>query len=56
MPRLLPDAEIARLVTATLTAARAPRPAAIGLILSGDAELADLNEGLMGEAGPTDVL
>jgi probable rRNA maturation factor len=56
VPRLLADAHIARLVTATLTAARAPRPAAIGLILSGDRELADLNERMMGEHGPTDVL
>lgn len=56
LPRLVADAHIARLVTATLAAARAPRPATIGLILSGDRELADLNERMMGEPGPTDVL
>jgi len=37
-------------------AAGAPRPATIGLILSGDRELTDLNERVMGERGPTDVL
>jgi len=37
-------------------AGRAPKPASIGLILSDDAELADLNRLHMGKEGPTDVL
>jgi probable rRNA maturation factor len=56
VPRLLGDAEVARLVAAALIAAGAPRPAAIGLILATDRELTDLNERVMGERGPTDVL
>ncbi len=50
---------IARLVHAiavALDAAGAPSPAAIGLILSDDAELAELNERHLGHEGPTDVL
>jgi probable rRNA maturation factor len=35
---------------------RTPTPASIGLILSDDAELADLNGAHMGKTGPTDVL
>jgi probable rRNA maturation factor len=54
--RLLPSVALARTVARALTAAGAPEPAAIGLILSGDAELAELNESHMGKAGPTDVL
>lgn len=56
VPRLVPAAEIARLVAASLEAAGAPRPASIGVILSGDAELALLNAEHMGRAEPTDVL
>jgi probable rRNA maturation factor len=37
-------------------AGRAPKPASIGLILSDDGELADLNRIHMGKPGPTDVL
>jgi probable rRNA maturation factor len=39
-----------------LTAAKAPSPASIGLILSDDDELAQLNAEHMGHDGPTDVL
>jgi probable rRNA maturation factor len=37
-------------------AGRAPSPASVGLILSDDVELADLNRIHMGKTGPTDVL
>ena len=51
---------LARAVGAALDVAaaadRAPSPASIGLILSDDAELADLNREHMGKRGPTDVL
>jgi probable rRNA maturation factor len=53
-------AVLARTVGAALDAAtaagRASSPASIGLILSDDAELADLNRQHMGKTGPTDVL
>jgi probable rRNA maturation factor len=55
-PRLLPAAALARLTAAALVAARAPSPASIGLILTGDGELARLNFRHMGHEGPTDVL
>jgi len=48
--------ELARLAAATLDAAMAPPPASLGLALSDDAELAELNAEHMGEGGPTDVL
>ena len=54
--RLLPETTLARTVAAALDAAGAPAPASIGLILSDDAELADLNAVHMGKTGPTDVL
>jgi probable rRNA maturation factor len=54
--RLLPEARLARAVAAALDAVGAPEPASIGLILSGDTELAELNETHMGKHGPTDVL
>ena len=56
VPRLLPDTALARAVAAALEAAGAPRPASVGLILSDDAELAELNAAHMGKDGPTDVL
>jgi probable rRNA maturation factor len=43
-------------MAAALTAAEAPRPASIGLVLSDDRELRRLNRVHMGELGPTDVL
>jgi probable rRNA maturation factor len=47
---------LARVIAAALEAAGAPSPAAIGLILANDAELAALNAAHLGTAGPTDVL
>jgi probable rRNA maturation factor len=47
---------LARSIAAALSAAGAPEPASIGLILSNDAELADLNAAHLGKRGPTDVL
>ena len=50
------QAALARAVAAALTAVDAPSPASIGLILSDDAELGELNATHMGKTGPTDVL
>lgn len=47
---------LARTAATALHAVDAPAPASIGLILSDDAELAQLNERHMGVIGPTDVL
>jgi probable rRNA maturation factor len=49
-------AQLARLAADALTVCRAPSPASLGLILSNDPELAELNVEHMGHAGPTDVL
>jgi len=49
-------AALARAIAAALTAAGAPAPASIGLILSDDVELAVLNATHLGKTGPTDVL
>jgi len=49
-------AALARAIAAALESAGAPAPASIGLMLSNDAELAELNERHLGERGPTDVL
>ena len=53
-------ARLARAIAAALdvaaAAGRAPTPASIGLVLSDDAELAELNRTHMGKSGPTDVL
>jgi probable rRNA maturation factor len=54
--RLLPATVLARVAATALDAAGAPRPASLGLILSDDTELAELNEAHMGKHGPTDVL
>jgi probable rRNA maturation factor len=56
VPRLLSAAALARAIAAALEAAGAPRPASMGLILSDDAELGELNAAHMGKVGPTDVL
>jgi len=56
VPRLLPATVIARTVAAALDVAGAPGPASLGLILTDDAELAELNAAHMGTDGPTDVL
>jgi probable rRNA maturation factor len=47
---------LARAMASALDAAGAPSPASIGLILSDDAELTELNRAHMGADGPTDVL
>ncbi len=52
----LNGAALARTVAAALTAAGAPEPASVGLILSNDTELAALNADHLGKTGPTDVL
>jgi probable rRNA maturation factor len=49
-------AALARAIAGALDATAAPSPASIGLILSDDAELADLNIRHLGHVGPTDVL
>jgi probable rRNA maturation factor len=56
VPRVLSDAAIARTVAAALSAAHAPERSSIGVVLSNDAELAELNQQHMGHHGPTDVL
>ena len=47
---------LARTIASALSEVPAPAPASIGLILSGDAELAELNAAHLGKAGATDVL
>jgi probable rRNA maturation factor len=56
VPRLVPAATMARILRAALLAGGAPEPAAVGLVLADDAELARLNVAHMGHRGPTDVL
>jgi probable rRNA maturation factor len=58
VPRPLPIriARLVRSIAVALDAVGAPSPAAIGLVLSDDAELAELNERHLGHEGPTDVL
>jgi probable rRNA maturation factor len=55
MPRV-PQKVLARTVAAALAAVGAPEPASVGLFLSDDAELSELNRDAMGINGPTDVL
>ena len=52
----LAAARIARAVAATLESARAPEPGSVTIVLTDDAELAELNQEHMGHDGPTDVL
>ena len=47
---------IAATVSRTLEVARAPEPGGVTIVLTDDAELADLNREHMGHRGPTDVL
>ena len=47
---------LARAIAGAVSAAGAPSPASIGLILSDDPELAELNAAYLGKIGPTDVL
>ena len=49
-------AALVRAIATALDAVEAPAPASIGLILSDDTELAELNATHMGKHGPTDVL
>ena len=49
-------AVLARAIAAALDAGGAPSPAAIGLVLADDPELAALNASHLGHEGPTDVL
>ena len=49
-------ATLCRAIARALDATGAPDPASIGLILTDDAELTQLNEAHMGAEGPTDVL
>lgn len=49
-------ASLGRAVARAAEAGGAPQPASIGLILSGDAELAGLSATHLGTVGPTDVL
>ena len=52
----VPMARLVRAIRSAALAADAPRPASVGLVLTGDAELAALNREHMGKRGPTDVL
>jgi probable rRNA maturation factor len=56
VPRVVSGAALARAMARALDAGGAPSPASLGLILSDDRELAELNAAHMGVAGPTDVL
>jgi len=56
VPRPVPTASLARALRAALLAGGAPEPAAVGLVLADDTELARLNAAHMGRRGPTDVL
>jgi probable rRNA maturation factor len=52
----VPGRALAREIGAALVAVGAPHPASVGLTLTDDRELGELNERHMGEYGPTDVL
>ena len=54
--RFVAATRIARVVARALEAAGAPGPASVTVVLSDDAELADLNATHLGVEGPTDVL
>jgi probable rRNA maturation factor len=56
VPSPVHASDLARFVAAALDAGGAPAPASIGLILTGDDELARLNAEHLGKDGPTDVL
>jgi len=56
VPRVLSGVASARAVATALDAAGAPRPASLSIVLTDDAELADLNMTHLGHEGPTDVL
>jgi probable rRNA maturation factor len=54
--RLIPLPAVADTVAAAVTAAGAPSPATVGVILTADEELATLNARVIGRPEPTDVL
>ena len=54
--RLLSAVAAARVVAEALSAAGAPRPASLSVVLTDDDELADLNAAHLDHEGPTDVL
>lgn len=54
--RVVPLAALARVLVTALRAGGAPEPSSVGLILTDDLELAELNAAHMGKEGPTDVL
>ncbi|HYU49251.1 MAG TPA: rRNA maturation RNase YbeY [Candidatus Limnocylindria bacterium] len=56
VPDVVPERRLARAIAEALTAAGAPSPASIGVILADDATLAELNRAHMAVEGPTDVL
>jgi probable rRNA maturation factor len=56
IPHIVSRHRVAMAVRAALEATGAPGPGSIAVVLSGDAELAELNTLHMGHEGPTDVL
>ena len=54
--RVVTGSEAASVIAIALAAAGAPQPASLSLVLTDDAELADLNAAHLGHEGPTDVL
>ena len=56
VPHVISRHRLAAAVRVALKVAGAPGPASIGVVLSGDRELAELNSVHMGHSGPTDVL
>lgn len=56
IPQIASRHRVAVAVRAALEAAGAPGPASIGVVLSADTELAELNAAQMGSSGATDVL
>jgi probable rRNA maturation factor len=56
VPHVISRHRLAAAVRVALEVAGAPGPASIGVVLSGDRELAELNSVHMGHSGPTDVL
>ena len=56
IPHIASRHRVAVAVRAALEAAGAPGPASIGVVLSADTELAELNAAQMGSSGATDVL
>ncbi|HSW42202.1 MAG TPA: rRNA maturation RNase YbeY [Patescibacteria group bacterium] len=56
VPVIVAGASLARVLRVALLAGGAPEPAAVGLVLADDTELARLNAAHLGHRGPTDVL